>query len=131
MNDGSAQTTTTKKPHSSENAGRTLALERHGIAHVPTSRRYGNPRNQFTVRFAPVIYLAGIFLGAGAVVVDDAAAADAIADLTALGVDSGPCGAASLAALRVLATEPARSSLGLRPDSSVLLLNTEGSDAVG
>ena len=66
---------------------------------------------------------------AGAVVVDDPAAADAVADLKALGVDSGPCGAASLAALRVLAAEPARSLLGLGPDSSVVLLNTEGSDA--
>jgi diaminopropionate ammonia-lyase len=68
---------------------------------------------------------------AGAVVVDDTAAADAIADLTALGVDSGPCGAASLAALRILASEPARSHLRLSPESSVVLLNTEGSDAVG
>ena len=68
---------------------------------------------------------------AGAVVVDDGAAANAIGDLAALGVDSGPCGAASLAALRILATEPARSSLGLSCDSSVLLLNTEGSDAAG
>ncbi|OCB57172.1 hypothetical protein A5722_11990 [Mycobacterium vulneris] len=44
--------------------GSAVALERHGIAHIPSSRRYGNPRNQFTVRFAPVIYLAGIYLGA-------------------------------------------------------------------
>ena len=65
MNFRSAQaTTTSEEAHSAEHAGGTLALERHGIAHVPTSRRYGNPRNQFTVRFAPVIYLAGIFLGA-------------------------------------------------------------------
>jgi NCS1 family nucleobase:cation symporter-1 len=65
MNVRSAHATTPQgESHSSEPAGRTLALERHGIAHVPTSRRYGNPRNQFTVRFAPVIYLAGIFLGA-------------------------------------------------------------------
>jgi diaminopropionate ammonia-lyase len=68
---------------------------------------------------------------AGGVVIDDAAAADAVADLKALGVDSGPCGAASLAALRILTTEPARSHLGLGPESSVLLLNTEGSDAAG
>jgi diaminopropionate ammonia-lyase len=68
---------------------------------------------------------------AGAVAVDDAAASDAIADLRGLGVDSGPCGAASLAALRVLATDPARSRLGLYSDSSVLLLNTEGSGAAG
>jgi diaminopropionate ammonia-lyase len=68
---------------------------------------------------------------AGAVVVDEAAATNAISELAALGVDSGPCGAASLAALRVLAAEPARSLLGLGPDSSVVLLNTEGSDAAG
>jgi diaminopropionate ammonia-lyase len=68
---------------------------------------------------------------AGAVVVDDAAAADAIAELSARGVDSGPCGAASLAALRLLAAEPARTRLGLRGDSSVMLLNTEGSNAAG
>jgi NCS1 family nucleobase:cation symporter-1 len=65
MNVRSAHATTPQgESHSSEPAGRTLALERHGIAHVPASRRYGSPRNQFTVRFAPVIYLAGIFLGA-------------------------------------------------------------------
>ncbi|MCW2556197.1 MAG: hypothetical protein JWP55_161 [Mycobacterium sp.] len=65
MNVRSAQATTSQgQSHSPKPAGRTLALERHGIAHVPTSRRYGSPRNQFTVRFAPVIYLAGIFLGA-------------------------------------------------------------------
>jgi diaminopropionate ammonia-lyase len=68
---------------------------------------------------------------AGAVVVGEAAATHAVAELAALGVDSGPCGAASLAALRVLAAEPARSLLGLGPDSSVVLLNTEGSDAAG
>lgn len=65
MNFRSAQATTNRgEARSSEHVGGTLALERHGIAHVPTSRRYGSPRNQFTVRFAPVIYLAGIFLGA-------------------------------------------------------------------
>jgi diaminopropionate ammonia-lyase len=68
---------------------------------------------------------------AGAVVVDDEAAADAIAELSALDVDSGPCGAAGLAALRLLACEPARALLGLRDDACVLLLNTEGSDAAG
>ncbi|MGW1681818.1 purine-cytosine permease family protein [Saccharopolyspora sp. NPDC002376] len=42
----------------------TLAVERHGIEHVETSRRYGKASSQFTARFAPVIYLAGIFVGA-------------------------------------------------------------------
>jgi diaminopropionate ammonia-lyase len=68
---------------------------------------------------------------AGAVVVDDQAAEDAIAELAPLGVDAGPCGAASLAALRILAAEPARSRFGLSVDSTVLLLNTEGSSASG
>jgi diaminopropionate ammonia-lyase len=68
---------------------------------------------------------------AGAVVVDDRAAAEAIADLAPLGVDAGPCGAASLAGLRILAADPVRTHLGLGPDSTVLLLNTEGSSASG
>lgn len=68
---------------------------------------------------------------AGAVVVDDQAAAEASADLAPLGVDAGPCGAASLAALRILAADPVRAHLGLGPDSTVLLLNTEGSSASG
>jgi diaminopropionate ammonia-lyase len=68
---------------------------------------------------------------AGAVTVDDDSAADAITYLSSHGIDSGPCGAASLAALRVLATEPARTQLGLCSSSTVLLLNTEGSNAAG
>lgn len=63
---------------------------------------------------------------AGAVTVDDSAAAVAAADLGALGVISGPCGAASLAALRVLAVAPAREKLGLGSMSTVMLLSTEG-----
>ena len=66
---------------------------------------------------------------AGAVAVDDAAVKGAMADLAAFGVDSGPCGAASLAALRVLAVDPARTALGVGPDSTVVLLNTEGSSS--
>lgn len=65
MKDTSAQATTTVGQSSAAKpSDGTLVLERRGIAHVPTSQRYGNPRNQFTVRFAPVIYLAGIYLGA-------------------------------------------------------------------
>jgi len=67
---------------------------------------------------------------AGAVAVDDAAAARAVDDLAPLGVDAGPCGAATLAAIRILAVEPVRSRLGLDSRSTVLLLNTEGSSAV-
>jgi diaminopropionate ammonia-lyase len=63
---------------------------------------------------------------AGAATVDDQAAKVAMAEFAALGVDSGPCGSASLAALRTLATGPARAALGLTAESVVLLLNTEG-----
>jgi diaminopropionate ammonia-lyase len=63
---------------------------------------------------------------AGAVAVDETAAAAAVDELADLGVDAGPCGAAALAGLRVLAAEPARSGLRLSSESSVLLLNTEG-----
>jgi len=49
--------------HAEPDSGAAVALERHGIAYVDPGRRYGRPRNQFTIRFAPVIYLAGIFIG--------------------------------------------------------------------
>jgi NCS1 family nucleobase:cation symporter-1 len=63
MKDTSVQMGTTSGQSPSNSDSSTLALERRGIAHVPANQRYGNPRNQFTVRFAPVIYLAGIYLG--------------------------------------------------------------------
>jgi diaminopropionate ammonia-lyase len=61
----------------------------------------------------------------GSVTVTDEQARTAMNELAAAGVDSGACGAATLAALRTLAAlgEP---SLTLSPDSVVLLLNTEG-----
>jgi NCS1 family nucleobase:cation symporter-1 len=65
MNNSSASTSSTMKPsRASASADATLAIERRGIDYVPPDQRYGRPRNQFTVRFAPVIYLAGIYLGA-------------------------------------------------------------------
>lgn len=63
---------------------------------------------------------------AGAAVVEEDAVTQAMAELSTAGVDSGPCGAASLAALRILAGDPARSALGLTDRSTVVLLNTEG-----
>lgn len=61
---------------------------------------------------------AGVDLSA---VVTDAQAAAAVRDLEALGVDSGPCGASSLAAVRVLREQ------GLLEDGAhILLLSTEG-----
>ncbi|MFG2721985.1 diaminopropionate ammonia-lyase [Streptomyces sp. NPDC048416] len=68
-----------------------------------------------------------------AVAVPDSAAARAAARLAALGVSSGPCGAAALAGLEAaLAGEDAdgrRAALGLDPGSTVVLLSTEGTDA--
>lgn len=63
---------------------------------------------------------------AGAATVDDQAATAAMAEFAALGVDSGPCGSASLAALHTLAAGKPRAELGLTAESVVLLLNTEG-----
>lgn len=62
--DKSHVTTDIAVPKSSEKRRSGLEPETIGIAHVPSNRRYGRPRNQFSVRFAPVIYLAGIYLGA-------------------------------------------------------------------
>lgn len=66
----------------------------------------------------------------GVVTVTDRAAATAARDLAAAGVDAGPCGAASLAALRAVLTgggaEARARHLGLDADSTVALLITEG-----
>ncbi|MEU1664868.1 diaminopropionate ammonia-lyase [Streptomyces sparsogenes] len=68
-----------------------------------------------------------------AVAVPDSAAAHAAARLAALGVASGPCGAATLAGLRAALTgagaEERRAALGLGPSSVVVLLSTEGTAA--
>lgn len=63
----------------------------------------------------------------GAVTVSDDQSAAAVEDLARLGVDSGPCGAATLAAARLVLGQPGwREAIGLRPDAVVLLLSTEG-----
>ena len=65
-----------------------------------------------------------------AISVTDEDAAKSSKDLAQLGVSSGPCGAASLAALRAALLGPdggsRRDQLGLDPESTVVLLNTEG-----
>ncbi|HJG81034.1 MAG TPA: pyridoxal-phosphate dependent enzyme [Brevibacterium senegalense] len=65
----------------------------------------------------PVLH-AGVDLSA---VVTDAQTAKAVRDLEAMGVDSGPCGASSLAAVRVL-----RENGLLEDGARILLLSTEG-----
>jgi diaminopropionate ammonia-lyase len=68
-----------------------------------------------------------------AVAIDDAVCADAAATLAALGVSSGPCGAATLGGLRAALTgvgaDERRMALGLGPSSTVVLLSTEGTAA--
>ena len=66
---------------------------------------------------------------AAALTVTDAESAAAMAELAALGLTIGECGAAPLAALRRL-MEPelaeVRAAAGLEPGSRVLLIATEG-----
>lgn len=65
-----------------------------------------------------------------AVTVSDAKSVAAGADLARLGVPAGPCGAASLAAARLVTTGAAavtrRGDLGIDPGATVVLLNTDG-----
>lgn len=62
-----------------------------------------------------------------AVAVSDEEARRAVADLSRLGVSSGPSGAATLAGVRAVLTDPARrAALDLRDDAVVVLLSTEG-----
>jgi diaminopropionate ammonia-lyase len=60
-----------------------------------------------------------------AVTVDDDAAIRAVHDLEELGIDAGPCGAATLAGVRALIGDD-RALAALGPDATVLLLSTEG-----
>lgn len=60
-----------------------------------------------------------------AVTVGEDDAIRAVHDLEALGIDSGPCGAATLAGVRALLSDiRARDAIG--PDGTILLLSTEG-----
>ncbi|MEV0742668.1 diaminopropionate ammonia-lyase [Streptomyces sp. NPDC050549] len=68
-----------------------------------------------------------------AVAVTDADSAGAARDLAAAGVSAGPCGAASLAGARAALTGAGatgrRRALAVGPDSTVVLLSTEGTTA--
>jgi diaminopropionate ammonia-lyase len=70
---------------------------------------------------------------AGTVTVTDAEAAAAIRELAAAGLTIGESGAAALAGLRNLVADPRcadlRDRLGISPDTSVLLVATEGATA--
>ncbi|WEV27018.1 pyridoxal-phosphate dependent enzyme [Streptomyces sp. 71268] len=68
-----------------------------------------------------------------AVAVSEEQGARAVRDLAALGVSSGPCGAASLAGVRAALTGEGaadrRAALGLGPEATLVLLSTEGTAA--
>lgn len=65
-----------------------------------------------------------------AIAVTDEAALSAPRDLDALGVSSGPCGAATLAGVRAALGHPSRrADLDLPRDAVVVLLSTEGLDS--
>jgi diaminopropionate ammonia-lyase len=117
--------------------GALLAVEPDRAAALVASLRAGEP---VTVSAGETI-MAGLSCGTvsplawpvlrdgldGAVTVSDDQAAAAVDDLARLGVDSGPCGAATLAAARLVLGQPGwRQAIGLRRDAVVLLLSTEG-----
>lgn len=64
------------------------------------------------------------------VTVSDTQAIEAVRELDRLGVDSGPCGASTLAAAHAVLTNPERrAALDITEDSVVVLLSTEGNAA--
>ena len=65
-----------------------------------------------------------------AVAVTEAATAQAVQDLKRFGIDSGPCGAASLAGIRVaLDSDELRTSMGVTAESTIVLVSTESLSA--
>ncbi|GAA1209030.1 diaminopropionate ammonia-lyase [Rhodoglobus aureus] len=61
------------------------------------------------------------------VTVTDSEALGAVRDLATQDVDSGPCGASTLAGARAVLSDPARrAALGISADAVVVLLSTEG-----
>ena len=70
-----------------------------------------------------------------AIAVTDAQAAEGLREFTALGLDAGPSGAATVAGVEAALGGPGagarREHLGLTDDSVIVLLNTEGSTGAG
>jgi diaminopropionate ammonia-lyase len=119
---------------------RVLTVEPDTAACVITSLATGRPSTAPTgatvmagLNCGTISSLAWPVLAAGcdaAVVVTDEAALAASADLVALGVSSGPCGAAPLAGVRAALHHPdRRADLELPDDAVVVLLSTEGMPA--
>ncbi|MEU6658792.1 pyridoxal-phosphate dependent enzyme [Streptomyces sp. NPDC046821] len=129
------------RPSGPERAPALLSVEPEAAACVLRSLAHGEPMTVTTgdttmagLNCGTPSSLAWPYLHGGlnaATAVSDAESARAAADLAALGVSSGPCGAASLAGVRAALTgaAQARTALGLDQTSVVVLLNTEGTTA--
>jgi diaminopropionate ammonia-lyase len=113
-----------------------LGVEADTAACVQASLRAGQPTEVFTadtvmagLNCGTTSSLAWPYLRHGldaATTVTDAEALAVSDELAALGVSSGPCGAATLAAARIALTdEHHRTQLGITESSTVVLLNTE------
>jgi diaminopropionate ammonia-lyase len=122
---------------STEHRATVLVVEPDTAASVTTSLRSGRMVSVPTadtvmtgLNCGTVSAIAWPILRAGldaSVTVTDRAALEAVEELMRLGIDSGPCGAATLAGARAVLTNPSRrSALGIRDDAVVALLSTEG-----
>jgi diaminopropionate ammonia-lyase len=102
-----------------------LSVEAIGAACVLKSLQAGKLTSVQTV---PTI-MAGMNCGTPVAVTDDQARPD-LKLLADLGVDAGPCGAATLAGVRLaLSSIERRNELGITQNSVVVLFSTEGRDA--
>lgn len=119
---------------------RLLSVEPDTAACVLASLHGGTPTSVATadtimagLNCGTISSLAWPVLRAGcdaAVAIPDEAALTASRDLQALGVSSGPCGAATLAGVRSALGDPTRrAGLDLPEDAVVVLLSTEGLDS--
>lgn len=131
------------RSHPSRRAPALLSVEPESAACVLESLTHGAPVSVTTgdttmagLNCGTPSSIAWPYLRGGldaAVAIPDDDSALAAARLDALGVSSGPCGAAALAGLRAVLTgagaEGRRTALGLGATSTVVLLSTEGTAA--
>lgn len=137
-----AQAVVTHYRHEASHRPAILSAEPETAACLLASLRAGRPTtvgtsatNMAGLNCGTVSSAAWPALSAGcdaAVAVSDDAAGKAVADLDALGLSSGPSGAATLAAVRATLLGPGsagrRAELRIDDRSTVVLLSTEGAD---
>ena len=122
---------------STEHTPAVLSVEPDTASSVTTSLCAGRPTSVTTadtvmtgLNCGTVSEIAWPILQAGmdaSVTVTDTEALTAVHELARLNVDSGPCGASTLAGARVVLTNPdRRAALGITEDAVIVLLSTEG-----